>query len=425
MDRTPAAADQPQTPENLSRAIADARTKFWATYTDKSVDEKARQKFADLLYLKDNFYLQLNRFDAHGVGRAPQGIAALGNALANASGGAVDGGIPASAESRFLAWVQAFNKNLSANGGLPTVHAIENVRKALDASEKEHRAYVFERDMAEFYAKGILPPDPSAKISAEDQEPHSYAVMLYARFGQISLSDAFENVRTMVSLFGKQIVYDSAREVKAAPKLPSGELAVNRREPVKRDSRGALVPDDSIPAPENVIGALPGPLPAFETLVTRGDDRRYLLGLLADHHPAYGEQSRQVGKWDYALQFYNELESSFGEAEILQASHLVRLARKRLTDGWVMEPNLIGSVRMEPYSVFEDIIARKDPRGYVRILLASKSGLVAKEKVDDAYRSFIAGKNEDKILQDAQKAASHDPDLTGFNLLPVLGKGMR
>ena len=224
------------------------------------------------------------------------------------------------------------------------MNAVGNTWGALAACEKEYRAYVMERDWAEFDAVGRVP--------AGYEEPENYAAMLYFRFGRIPAPDAFNEMSSMTKLLGQDVVVRAAQHVRAAPKTAAGTLVITVREPVKTGPGGSKLPDDSVPAPENVIGSFGGPLSAFEALATRGDDRRYLLGLLAERKPAPLNGSRHIGKWEYARQGYDRYMNAFGAPEVLEVSHAVRVAVKRMTDGLVMDPKAIGATRMPPYLAF-------------------------------------------------------------------------
>ncbi len=102
---------------------------------------------------------------------------------------------------------------------------------------------------------------------------------------------------------------------------------------------------------------------------------------------------------------------AFGEPEVLGAAHKVQIAVKRMTDLWVMDPKALGSTRMAPYAAFEDVLARQDPRGYIRSMLAFARNSNSKSDVDAAYRDLMAGKDETAVLQTAAKMAAYRPEL--------------
>jgi hypothetical protein len=160
-----------------------------------------------------------------------------------------------------------------------------------------------------------------------------------------------------------------------------------------------------------VIGFYVGQLRAFEELATRGDDRRYLLGLIGGNTSTPGEKSSYAGKWDRAAKTYDRCVFAFGEPEVLGAARKVRTAVKRMTDLWVMDPKALGSTRMAPYAAFEDVLTRQDPRGYIRSMLAFAKNANSKADVDAAYRNFMAGKNEAAVIETAAKMAAYRPEL--------------
>ena len=278
------------------------------------------------------------------AGHGPQsasGTGAIADLLDRSVGGApIDGGIPQSAKPEFSDWTQAFFKNLGAAGGLFTTQASANVNKALAASQPQYDRYILERDWAEFDALNRVPVGYEA--------PRNYAAMLYFRFGKLPLETAFDTVASMVKLLGADAVDSAAQQVKAARKNTT-RTAWWPRKPVKIGPGGNKLPDDTIPAAPNVIGSFGGSLSAFEALATRGDDRRYLLKLIAENSNMQRNQSRYIGEWDRAATWYNRYVFAFGEPEVIEVSHQVRVAVKRMIDGWVMHPEAIGSTRMTPY----------------------------------------------------------------------------
>ena len=390
----------------MNRELAAARAQFWATYPDKPGAEAARQKFADLLHEKDIYYLILNQYPQNAALTQQHGQGAVASLFDLYVGGVkLDNGIPRTAQPEFFDWAEAFRKNLAASGGLFTMQASTNAFKALAASQKEFDIYKRERDWAEFDAVGRVP--------VAFEAPRNYAAMLYFRFGQLGLDAALEEVASMAKVLGGEVVDSAAQQVKAAPKAKNGALVVTVAEPVRTGPGGTQMKDDSIPAPPNVIGSMPRPLSALEALATRGDDRRYLLNLIGDNSALLPNQSRFAGKWERAAKGYDRLAAAFGDTELLAAAHQVRMATKRLTDGYVMDPAALGSTRQAPYAAFEDVLARKDPRGYVRSVLAFARNVSSKAEVDAAYRDFLTGKDENKVIETARAMAAQRPELAG------------
>ena len=131
-------------------------------------------------------------------------------------------------------------------------------------------------------------------------------------------------------------------------------------------------------------------------------------------------QSRHIDKWKYAGEAYRRYVAAFGEPAVLQASHLVRTATKRMTTSGVMDPKAIGATRSDRYSAFEDVLVRKDPRGYVRSLLAFTQRLDSAPAVDAAYKRFVSERNENAVLEAAKKMAAGKPEPTYMGDLKTL-----
>jgi hypothetical protein len=68
-----------------------------------------------------------------------------------------------------------------------------------------------------------------------------------------------------------------------------------------------------------------------------------------------------------------------------------------------------GATRNEPFEAFSDIVTRKNPRGYVRSILAVKQKLNTAAEVDAAYAKFISASNESAVLDAARKMAVDRP----------------
>ncbi len=389
----------------FNRDITAARAKFWATYPDKPGFEAARDKFVEMLRTKDMYFLILRSMAAIGnsAGGAKVNTAdysKLGDLYVG--GTPLDNGISRPSDPEFTDWADTFAKNLQANGGVFTLQAPANAYKALAQSEKEYERYILARDWGEF--------DLLNRIPVGYEAPRNYAAMLYFRFGHVPQQTGFDIVTSMVKTLGADVVDSASNQVKAAPKEHDGTLKVTVAEPVRIGPGGTKLPDDTIPMPSQVIGFYVGQLRAFEELATRGDDRRYLLGLIGGNTSTPGEKSSYVGKWDRAAKAYDRYVFAFGEPEVLGAARKVRTAVKRMTDLYVMDPQALGSTRMAPYAAFEDVLTRQDPRGYVRSMLAFAKNANSKADVDAAYRDFMAGKTEAAVIETAAKMAAYRPE---------------
>jgi hypothetical protein len=404
-------------------SIAKARAQFWATYPNKSGAAQASQQFADLLWQKDIYFLELALRSPQSKDltdrRGPGFLANVQDLMVGLQ--TTDGGIRRSASPEFFDWVAAVRKGFgpepknfddvftqSFQIGLMG----ETFWKAVAASQKEYKKYVLERDFWEF--------DDVKRIPAGCDKPQTYGAYLYFRFGKVPTAAAPTTYAQMLQLLGTKAIGEAAKQVMAAPKTPDGNLVVTTPDPVTKTPSGNVVPDDTVPEPDYVIGAFRGPLSAFEALATRGDDRRYLFDLLADNIPVPNSQSRHIDKWKYAGEAYRRYVAAFGEPAVLQASHLVRTATKRMTTSGVMDPKAIGATRSDRYSAFEDVLVRKDPRGYVRSLLAFTQRLDSAPAVDAAYKQFVSERNENAVLDAAKKMAAGKPEPTYMGDLKTL-----
>jgi hypothetical protein len=353
----------------FNQQIAGARARFWETYPDKPGAALAAQQFANLLREKDAYSLAVvlsgGMLDLGGVGVQ------------------MDEGIRQSAGPEFEALVAAARSRV---GGSDMMGWMRSILGAIDANPKEYHEYVLERDWWEF--------DHVHRIPTGFEKPETYGLYLYHRFAKLPEERAVASYDKMQEVLGKQLVYDAAKKVMEAPKTDHGILVVTAPRPVKIGPGGAEVDDDAVPMPEGVIGVYSNPLVAMEVLATQGDDRRYLIFLFKGQY--YRDNLRLFdvsNKWSFAATVYDRLKIAFGEQELLQAAHAVRVAKKRMTSGDVMDPKAIGSTRIDPFTAFEDILARKDPRGYVRSALIFNQKLDSPAAVDASYKTLVSTSN--------------------------------
>jgi len=389
---------------DMSQQIATARARFWQTYPNKPGFAEASANFAALLNDKDiyylNTYISAQRLNLPHQPAMDQTVAGMDVIY---GGVKVDDGIPESAEFAFREWSISFKENLDAAGGLLSLNVVDNMIKAMAASEKKHRKYLLARDWAEFDAAGRIP--------AGFDQPDKYATLLYVRFGQMTLDEAEENVRVMRRLFGDDVVLHAAREVLTAPKTRNGHLVNHAPDvPAIRDEYGHSIPDRSFPQPPQVSGIYSSQLEAFELIGARSDDRRYALAVLADAKPRRGTESRYLGKWTFAEKAYGRFVDAYGATAVKQAAYAVRTATKQLYDGEVMHPEAIGAVHHNLYKAFQDVLAKKDPAGAVKLILAFDPGGSSREELNVEYAKLVAQYSEPKIFVAMQKLASTDPD---------------
>jgi len=330
----------------------------------------------------------------------------------------LDNGIPQSATPEFFDWAFAVQQ---AAGGPPDItNALtfpDRFSKALEASEKQHQIYLMERDWAEFDAAGREP--------AGLEDPAVYFPAICVRFQKVSWEDAFAEYDGIVKALGKDVVHRAVQQVHAAPKGRAGFLVVTEPDPVKRGPGGSILPDDSVPEPDRVIGVTASQIRAVERLATQGDDRRYLLWRFTKLTPSKsGDRADRGGQWPFAETMYRRYVSAFGEPAVLEAARKVRTAVKRATDGNVMDPKAIGSTRTAPDSAFQEVLVRKEARGYVRSMLAFTQRLDSTAAVDAAYKTFLSNLaptvNENVVLEAARKMAAGRPEPTSQTDLDTL-----
>lgn len=174
--------------------------------------------------------------------------------------------------------------------------------------------------------------------------------------------------------------------------------------------------------PEGVIGVYADAIRAIKILATKDDDRRYLLYLLTYQNQPKPLVSKAATQWAFAETAYNRLLIAFGEQDVLHAAHLVRTATKRMTSGTVMDQKAIGATRNEPWEAFEDILARKNPRGYVRSALIFSENLDSPAAVDVAYKKLVSTSDEAEVLEAARKMTAEKPHFAYKDELEYLKK---
>ncbi len=435
----------------FNEQITAARAQFWATYPDKPGAAEAAARFADLLREKDIYFSNV----------------VLSNGVSDFGGVGVllDGQIRQSAGPEFEAWVNAVKLRIGTllSNGADPLGWVARLQHGPEMAPTEYKRYSLERDWWEF--------DQVGRIPAQFDTPETYGAYLYYRFkfaalpkddprGERAEEMASATYARFVEVMGKQLVHDAARKIMAAPKTDYGRLVVTVARPVKLGPSGMVeqpvpvleqlverltkpgrpvntsvrrtseVEDNTVPLPNEVIGVFANPLSALEILVTRDDDRRYLLLQLAAHHRLRSANvTGTKTDWDAAEILYRRLALAFGEKEMLEASRLVRMATKRLTDLAVMDPKAIGATRGTPLNSIEDILARKNPRGYLRAALIAREALDAPAAVDAAYQKLVSENGEAALLETARKRAAKPgnggPNLTSASEIGTLMEWLR
>ena len=397
-------------------AITQARAQFWATYPDKPGAEKARKEFSYLLSAKDIYYLREHlkapiTKDEHG-----RRTATVGANFLDTFGGfdeKIDDGIRPSALHEFEDWAMAVRDKLfeghTSNStddafmqGLLATWMGQKFWDAVAANTKQYDAYVTLRDWWEF--------DHVNRMPAGFDTPATYGVYLYARFRKVPLPAATSNYKKMTELLGVERVQAAAKRVMDAPKAEDGALVVTA-DPYKKGPGSGQMIDYEKPMPDGVIGVYADPARAMELLATLDDDRRYLLYLLHNHAPDL-RRLDPATTWTFAETAYKRLVLAFGEPAVLQAAHAVRLAPKRMYSGGVMTVKELGVKRTEPIETFQDLLAQKDARGYVKAALVFAKDLDTAAATDSAYKAYVDAKGEQAVLDAAHRRALDKPQLT-------------
>ena len=390
------------------RAIQLVREDFQEYYDigDEELNAMGREDFAEQLFAKDIYYLTQG-LQARLVGMDKSGLADLMDQK-------LDGGIPDSARAEFDAWVDATYDALvklhgsrdliSISATIAAGASSEEFRRASNLAGKEYQDYLMDRDWAEFEQHGKLPYG--------FRDPKMFGPLLYFRFGKVKFQEATAIYGSMKDVLGKDLVDAAAAAVRHAPKKQDGRFEVTVPKPVKKSPGGSEVDDYDAAMPDYVIGAYRDPLVTFEVLATFGDDYRYAIYLLkSQYQPNRQFLDAGLTKWTFAKNVYDSLASAFGKDTVLQAAHAVRVAKKRVIHGTVIGEQAIGATRNEPWEAFEDILARKDPRGYVKaaLMFSENVNTPAKVDADAAYKKFASESGEDKVLAAAQAMAAGKP----------------
>lgn len=387
----------------FSEQLAKARARFWETYPDKPGADEVQRQFEDLLREKDSYYLQ---------------VALYGRFVDITPDVDIDGGIREYARPEFDAWVKAARESGAGSKSPVPGQLMDAFTVGVTINAWEYKAYVRERNWSEF--------DTMHRLPAGFDKPETYGGYLYFRyrFTRLPKDDprakspgelAAATFNKMVEVLGKQIVFDAVKKVMDAPKSDKGNLPITVPPPVKKGPGGSEVDDDDVPMPDGAIGVYASPLRALEVLAVKDDDRRYLLWVLSGRDPLKTNTTGTdpTTEWSFAEGLYRRLVIAFGEKEVMQAAHSLRTAKKRMTDYTVMDPAAIGATRNFVWTTFEDVLARRNPAGYVRTMLMFQRNAQLKTpaEVDAANRKFLSENAEGKVLEAARQLAAERPNL--------------
>ncbi|MFN8006020.1 MAG: hypothetical protein U0V70_03105 [Terriglobia bacterium] len=321
-----AAKDYVRAVDELNKMISSARSRYWKTFPDGPGSKEAEMAFADALWQKDIYYLQLSLIE--GVdGRAPiltnfADMMGGGNVLLDAISGGdaykkfptnVDGGIRPYAFPLFVAWAKALRRAEGReNEGTFATPLI--IVSAIQDKSNWRKAYEDARNWSEFISSGLDVPKyvtPQVYLLRQMEAD----VILFLEAGKpADLPDptatAVEMYNLLVKMFGEKEVLAAAGKVLRTPKNSVGGLA--KRADV------AIGPYFMLPHPS--------PYLLFLTEVTNASPRNYAISLVID---AYGfPRVLSKEKWADAFSVYNQLVAKYGEANVLTAAGRVKAAPK-------------------------------------------------------------------------------------------------
>lgn len=209
-----AAAGMRQAAIEASREIEGARRAYWdAVRTGRDVTA-AKARFREVLDGKDLHYL---------IFSVPEGTEGARAVVLNLISGGIDGGIHLSAQSAFLAWIQAIRANLGAEvmwwhqTNTFVIPTPAQLAEALQAAEKQYQHYVRARDWAEIDRSGLTWP--------WDTDARAHALMLLNRYGNWTGQDLAQRYQDLVAMFGEDELLAAADRIRQARRNNEALLA--------------------------------------------------------------------------------------------------------------------------------------------------------------------------------------------------------
>ncbi len=319
----------------------------------------ARQEESQLgneLGAKDLFYICSKISDQSGLG-ALRLLFALSP---------VDGGIAPAAQPEFNRWaaaiVDCLKKHSREN---PHGTPLDQLAAVLDDEEvaRAHLFYLRARNWAEL--------DDSQVQFPWDRDDHLYALTLFLRHNRMrTLADAEAIYQGLLNVFGQQSVDHAVQLLRKAPRTPDRQLA----------NPGAIGAEDS---QEDE---------AFIEVMGSGDTRSFLLHMIADEmERAWNRVPAIYGQWTFA----------YGSEPVLKVAEYLR-GRKLDNEGKLADPVQFGDVRARfhlwRYEALRELLAKSNPRGFVRSLLAFHNDCQTREQVDALYADLCAKYTEQKVM---------------------------
>jgi hypothetical protein len=365
-DAAESAFEAARTGAEFTVEIRELRRRFWESYPNRPERAEREAAFEHALAEKDYFFLVTSVPEGR---RGPRVM--LIDALVR-----VDDGIWPPARRAFEEWIEAIRANLGVTRpDQMVVPTLTTFIRALAATTEERDAYLRARNWAEFDAAGRVPEWV--------RTPQDYVRMLMLRYERRSPKEATEELERLIAVAGARAVEQAAARVQAA----AGPRRV-----------------DLIDLGDG--GGRDEPHRAFRRVLLTSTDnpRLYILDQLAV------ELGRQNMPTVQAL--LERAVLAYGSDAVDRAARTVRAAPSKpddlkykydypdLSTEWVGESSL-NSVKRAV--AFQDLLARDDPRGYVRMMLAMNRELDDRDAIEAAYRGLAARHGEDALVAAARK----------------------
>jgi hypothetical protein len=336
-----AAADFKQKAADLSDVIEAARQRFWKAYPSGPDFEAARADFAQALWQKNAYYLQVSLLE--GVDSVKKDVLVFGPATDTKI---VDHGINREAYPLFVQWVTSLRREAGVKKDGEMLADPRVFAKAITQPSSRRHAYERAQVWAEAMASGV---DLSKALSTRQYFQLMMGTRVAVALGRAetaevpdcdkATSDLYD---TLVKIFGEKDVLGTADVVLHAPKSPAGDLATPFEVEVGTDVRA-----------ESTAAFL-----RFFTLLAGSNPRNYAIALQLDPYALLDSPDATYAsgeKWLAAMAAYDKLVAKYGEANVLAVSTKLRAAQKSPTGG------IVGDLQARPLLAWF-LTALDDPR---------------------------------------------------------------
>jgi hypothetical protein len=377
----------------LNQELSQARALYWNQYPNGPQYAAASKRFRGLLFEKDLILLNQALLTIpvnHGGQKVNVEILGL-------LGGPVDGGgIRPVARVHFGTWASLIRKLMGRGGRTMEIWDFpDRLIKALNDSWPAYRSYVLARDYAEFTAAGKLPGGGNSEMAylqllvLLDATERLYDIDIAppANLFDDAVTYSTAQLSDWATIFGSEAIRMATRRVMAAPKDDKGRiLDVEHLGLILREiSSTALLPEGK---------ALTGgswPLDMILGLLQARGPKEFMIGTLLPQK-VFGLDRT----WARALLEWSSIESAYGSQNAIAAASEIFRAKK-YRDGSLVEPQ--ESVRM----AFFTALAKRNPIGFVRKLIAERLNIHDPVQVDAAYEKLKARYPEPKISEAARR----------------------